>query len=498
MLDLCERLPEGESELDCAEACREARGGAALEGALRCVVAPTCDDLAACRDAADPAALCAALCARRDDCDVGAEDCAEVCEARFDTARVQAELVCTVVAAGCEGVETCVATPPPDCGLLCDAYDGCDLGDERCTTRCDDVDFADPAAYLPELACVLASDCGARRACRDGMLDAGAACLGWCRDRVECEGAADLTMVACLQACGEGLEGRDFLTLDAAGECLAVAPDCEARAGCIDEVAADAYCTDLCDEQARCGLIEDVDACLDACQGASELQVEVGACVVGELRGAGRCRRVAECVGAEVEPAGAGCVSFCARRAECDDDVDAFLCERECTPEPAGFPVRAACAHRSECGAVDACVEADAAIPQGCVDACGGLAEACEDLFGEDRDTIFDDPVHCSVECTAARIVNGSETYLEALPECFAGVECDGERVEACLVEPDSGCDQAWEYVVACMAGAFFPPEDQFLAACDEAQASCIIDQVDGLGGPDPLGLCGLLLVGCL
>ncbi len=494
--DLCGLLEDGETELECAEACRAARGQAALEGRLRCVLSPSCDDLSACQDAANPPLLCDALCDRRGECELPAEGCAEACEGRFDTARIQSELGCTAAAGTCDGVTDCVAPAPPECDVLCGALDGCDLGDDRCLTVCDNAHFVDPGSFLPHLACLLASDCDGRPACERGDLDAGAACLGWCRNQVECGDAAEQTMVECLEACGAGLEGRDFLTFDAADECLAEAEDCDALDACIDEVPADAFCEEVCGELVRCGLERDGEACEAACAADPDALVENAACVVEEIRGGNRCRPVAECIDAQVEPAGAACADFCERQAECDDGVDAFLCERECTPEPADFPVRAACTVRAECDDAQMCLDADPAIPDGCVEVCDGLAEDCEDLFGEDRDTIYDDAESCSVDCTGARIVNGEDEYLVELPVCIEEAGCDEVAVAECFDDPTNACGEAWDLIVQCQAQMFLGPEQQFLAGCDDMQAQCVIDAVAMLGGPDPL-LCPIFLLQC-
>lgn len=494
--DLCDLLADGETELDCAEACRAARGQAELEGRLRCVLSPTCDDLSACQDAANPPGLCEALCDRRGECERANEGCAEACEGRFDTARVQAELGCTAAAGACVGVDGCVAPSPPECDVLCDALDGCDLGTDRCLTACDNAHFVDPGSFLPHLACLLASDCAGRPACERGDLGAGAACLGWCRHRVECVEAPEQTMVECLQACGDGLEGRDFLSFDAAGECLAAAEDCEALAACTDAVAPDGFCGEVCGELVRCGLERDGDACEAACLEDPDALVDDAACVMAEIRGDGRCRPVAGCIDAQVEPAGPACAALCERQAECDDEVDAFLCERACTPQPADFPVRAACTVRAACEDAQMCLEADAAIPDGCVEVCGGLADDCADLFGEGRGTVYDDAEACSVDCTGARIVDGEDDYLAELPGCIEDAGCDEEAVASCFDDPANLCDDAWSLVVQCQAQMFLGPEAQFLAGCDDMQAQCVVDAVDMLGGPDPI-FCPIFLLQC-
>ena len=219
--------------------------------------------------------------------------------------------------------------------------------------------------------------------------------------------------------------------------------------------------------------------------------------MVAELRGENFCRPVAECIDAEVEEAGPGCASFCERRFECDDAVDPFLCERECTPEPDGFDVRAACARRAECAGLEDCANADGAIPDGCVDVCDGLVADCEDLFGEGRDTIYDDGAQCAVECAGARLVNGEADYLVELPMCLEDAGCDDEAIEACVEDPNNLCGDAWETVEACQAQMLFGDEAGFLRSCDDGLAMCIIDAVNQVGGPDPL-FCAIALLPCL
>ncbi len=352
---LCGELPEGQMEFECAEACREGRGDPAYEAQLRCALSATCDDALACKEAADPQARCEALCERRGACGEIPEGCAADCVARFSTARVQAELGCTAAAATCDGVAACVAPPAPDCARLCAADEACDIADDGCLAECDDAHFADPGDFLPRAACVLSGDCAERAACRDGSYDSGAACLGWCRLQIEC-GEAEGELLDCFSTCGEGYEGREFLTFDAASECLGMAGDCEALQGCVDAVEDDDYCEEYCGELARCHVGE-ADACLAACAESPDDAVDSAVCTIAEIRDGHLCRPVAECVGAEVEPAGPGCAAFCARAFECDDSQDPFLCERECTPEPEGFRVRASCAERAECEICDGLVD---------------------------------------------------------------------------------------------------------------------------------------------
>ncbi|MCB9543996.1 MAG: hypothetical protein H6703_16335 [Myxococcales bacterium] len=499
---LCGTLPDGQIELECTQQCRAAvdSGEGALIAPLRprlaCAYGDTCADIAACEAGAGAAADCAAFCARRGECAVdGGADCVADCTARGATARGFAERTRTLAAAECDGAALCVAPPPPDCATLCAPLDACALGGADCVRRCDDADFADPTGFLPTLACVSATErCDARARCLDGDLAGGAACLAWCRRANDCQGGGG-DPVDCVVECGGGLAGADGLTFDGARDCLAAAgadAECAALDACVDAVPADGYCAAFCGAVDGCRLGEGEDACLAACRAApaDAERVEQAACVLNARRSGAGCAVVAECIGAVVEPASPACQALCAAQNTCDEDVDAFLCERDCIPEPEGTPLRAACAARGGCAELPICLAAPAELPPACDDVCATLA-MCPGAIGAGADARYPDAAACLADCGGAAVLSEADDYAGELATCLDAAACDADAVTACYeAGPRGGCAEAWAAFVACnnqwipgLGGA--NDEATYVAQCEatlaadpnaQMQIDCLID----------------------
>lgn len=456
---LCGLLPAGQTEFACTEACHAAvRGGdpAAVEPYRRqfaCAYADSCAELTACQQQATPAVACAEGCGRLAECGVeGADACPADCEARFDTARVRGELACVQAAADCTGVQLCRTPPPPGfCGEWCAALEGCDLTDARCPQRCDDADFAGPDAFLARVACVTGTArCDVRAACESGEVAPADACLAWCRHQITCADGEATAFEACAIACGGDVGGAEGLRFEAARGCLAEAgpaAECAALAACVDEAEPATACAAYCTELARCRIDADTPACEAACLAGGEALAARASCSLTARRRGEGCGAVAACEGFEPEPASPACVTLCGAQHTCDEDEDAFLCERDCTPEPAGTPVRAACAERGGCETLDQCLAADGSIPAACAETCGVIA-ACDGLVGEGG-ALFEDDDACAATCAGAALVEGAD-YPPALRECVGQAGCGADAIRACIERPETLCQESWDALVSC------------------------------------------------
>lgn len=513
---LCGTLVDGQIELECTQQCRAAlaSGEAALIEPLRprlaCAFGGTCAEIADCEAGAGAAVDCDAFCARRGECAIdGGGDCAADCAARAGTARGFAERTCTLAAATCEAAAGCVAPPPPPCAVLCGPLESCAQGGADCVRRCDDADFVDPSRFLPELACVSATErCDARAVCSGGDFSGGVPCLAWCRRANECQGGGG-DPVDCVVDCGGGLDGAAGLTFDGARDCLAAAgsdAECAALDACVDAVPADGYCARFCEAIEGCRLTEDVAACLAECSAAPEdaERIEQAACVLNARRTSAGCAVVAECIGAVVEPASPACQSLCGAQNACDEDIDAFLCERDCIPEPAGTPIRAACAARGGCAELAICLDAPAELPAACADVCATLA-MCPGVIGAGADARYADAAACAADCGGAAVLSDSDDYAGDLAGCLDGAACVADAITACYERgPQGSCADSWDAFEACN-NLFIPliggaaDEPTYVAQCEaalaadpvttQAQIDCVIEVADRAMGD--AAICG-------
>lgn len=508
---LCGTLPGGQVEFECVQQCRAALGTgdqaliAPLRPGLACAYGDTCADIAACIEASGAADACPAYCARL--AEFGRpvpDDCEAVCLERGRTARGFAERSCTLAAGTAEAVDAhCAVPPPPRCDALCERLDACQLGGPECVASCDDDDFADPDAFLPRLACnVATARCDERAICEGGDLSGGDACRAWCKRESECNGA-DIDPVDCLIECGEGLPAAEGLLFDGARPCLEEAgPDaeCEDLDACVEAVPADGYCESFCAATVGCRLAEGNEACIADCRRNAEdaEQIEQAACAIAAQRAGAGCAVVAECIGAEVEPASPACQTLCAARNACDEDVDTFLCERDCIPEPEGTPVRAACAARAACNELQTCLDAPGVVPPVCDDVCGQVG-AC-DLLGEDG--LYADADGCRADCGGLEVLRGMGT-ADAIAVCVDGAMCDADAVTACFdVGPGYTCEDAYDAIQSCNNGPLFGADDRqtYLMTCNGAlmmdpattqgQIDCVVQVADEAMG-DPLACFG-------
>ncbi len=513
---LCGTLPDGQIEFECVQQCRAAlaSGDEALISPLRpgltCAYDDSCADIAACIEASGAADACPAFCARLGELgqDVP-EGCEADCLARSNTARGFAQRACGLAVADGEGYQAiCTPPPPPRCDVLCARLDACELGGADCVASCDDADFADPDLFLPRLACVASTArCDERLICEGGDLSGGDACMAWCTRSIEC-GGAEVDPVDCLVECGEGLPAAEGLLFDGARACLeAAGPDaeCEALDACVDAVPPDAYCETFCAATVGCRLVEGNEACIAACRATAEdpEQIEQAACAIGALNAGAGCAVIAECVGAEVEPASPACQSLCAAQNVCDEDADAFLCERDCIPEPEGTPLRAACAERATCAELQMCIDAPAAGPMACGDICATLG-MCPDLIGEADGALYPDADACLADCGGLEALRGEGT-AQAIAVCVDAAMCDGPTAAACFdIGPAYTCQDAWDGFVSCsnealLEGFGVVDEASYLAFCGDllamdpattqGQIDCVVETAQQAMG-DPI-VCG-------
>ncbi|MGC6417324.1 MAG: hypothetical protein ACON3Z_09400 [Bradymonadia bacterium] len=457
---ICGTLPPGQLELECVGLCREiveTRDRERLPEiwrGLNCAYAQSCDEFSVCTADVADALDCDGLCALRDECEL--QD-AGMCEARCDEDSGQlrnwAERLCTQVASGCDNVALCVAPEGPPCGRLCEPYEACGIDLNACVVACDDRDFLGQTDFLERYACTAAAmDCDQRLECRAGNFDGGFACLNWCRHELDCANDQG-DMLDCLDQCGTGLQGADGISFAASYDCLEALGadgDCVGVSACLEQVDPAVLCEASCAEQQRCLLLDEQAPCEAAClEQYAAGDFERLQCVLNARRTGAGCATVAECIGAEVEPANADCVAFCERRAMCDESYDVFLCQRECTPPGDDFDLRNRCEQIVECDDRALCDVGDGMIPEVCIEQCAAQAN-CEGIIGEGMDALYVSTEACQIDCAANGLRSGGET-LDSLAACMEGIECDSETFAGCIIgRPPVDCGAGWDAIVAC------------------------------------------------
>lgn len=471
----------------CSVACRPAfedeRGAEdrAIRDAERraCLAAPTCGAYVNCIEDSSPRAQCEAYCAALDACGglpVGEDRaiCAQNCDAGFVYDRLQSELRCVRAAAGeCAAIRAC-AVPVIDCDAGCERQIECGQADNLadCQRACDDDHLADPADTNLRLTCIaLTPSCGAEvDRCLDGDTSRAEPCARLCTVRTGCaeRGAPEFTM--CMNGCMNPLTPDDALRLFGAEGCLlaARADDCDALAVCLEAASPAPNAETVCPLAAVCGVPE--DTCVAAVE-APESGALAAACLIEAARVGLGCRAAADCVGFEPPPADEDCAAVCARRAECDPTLDAFLCERSCTPAPPGLAIQRACAEATRCNGLDACLDLDDQVAVPCGPVCAD-AVACG---------AFPDAQTCNEVCTGRiRSPNSPADLLIRVDACLAeagaGAACDPTAALACFTFASNGgdCAGACEALVTC--GALGPEEAE--TCVQDCEAASAVDPV--------------------
>lgn len=499
--DLCGLLPEDQLEVDCLENCQGAL--ASMDPLLidpylplfECAFLNSCPDVQACQRLAEPRVACREICQTQLECDAdGAEACLDECLEGFNTHRAQAERACSFATEGCDNVNLCVTPPPPDCDLYCGPLDACGAANARCPVECDNAHFADPAGFLPAIACLNGSDrCSDRQRCIDDGPERGQACLAYCTTTVGCNPQAVESMEACVVRCAsQGIAGELGMAFEAASPCLLeVGPDgaCDDLRACLNDADPDDACPVYCAELDRCLLTEDVAACEAACRETNDPNdITDAACVVNGRRRNANCGVAAECIDAQLPPISLPCAEICDAQARCDDAIDPFLCGQACDPEAEGIAIRAGCAQTAPCDQQMICDEPIDAIPPDCAAACGVIA-GCPGLIGEDG-AVFVDFDHCQTRCAGASMVLG-ENFPARLQGCAGDAMCDADAVRECFTTPENLCELGQEAVTACgldvpLIPGLPPAVENYEQQCEAlrpdqqaAQVACLQDAAD-------------------
>lgn len=402
-----------------------------LAGQIICNAEATCEDFGRCTENASPEGQCQRHCASLAGCGLAAEGCEETCDANWPRDRHALYRACVADAGeDCDAVSACALRPTVPCGAACERINECGFGDNRCEQMCDDAHVADPVEVALQVGCVLSAelclpegDALSVQACLEDPEAAGRGCLNYCRAEVECNVAADLS--ECLTQCVGGYPDREALRYAAAEPCLQMAPSdaaCEILDACFaEEVAVDCA--------AHCQTLDDCSVpspnCLADCAAAPN--PDVAGCVVDALRTGDECRGVAACMGYAPEPPSQACARTCELRENCDRAVDAFLCERACTPDPAALPIQLACLEASVCGEEEGCLALDAEPLAACEEPCA-TALACG---------AFDELDACLATCTGQQATPRGATYLDRVGNCLAAARdadpCDAQIAADCF-----------------------------------------------------------------
>ena len=434
--NVCGDLEGGPGEVAvCTTECREGFTedpdvNERLAGQIICNGQPNCGDFAACRETASPEGQCQRVCAALDGCGLGAEDCVETCDESWPRDRHALYREC-IAAAGddCDAVGACALRPAVPCQAACERMGECGFGGPRCAAVCDDAHVEQPVTMALQVGCVLSAevctpegDALSVQACLEDPEAVGRGCLNYCREELECNVAADLS--ECLTQCVGGYDDREALRYAAAEACLEMAPAdaaCEVLTGCFpDEIEVD--CEAHCQRLTDC--LVPAEDCAAACAAAPD--PDQAGCIVDALRTGEECRGVAACAEFVPDPASENCARTCEIRDECDRTVDAFLCERACTPDPAALPIHLACLEASVCGEEAGCLELGPEPLEDCQEPCAtGLACGA-----------FDDLAACLATCTGQQATPRGDTYLERLGQCLAAAR----EADPCDVEVASGC----------------------------------------------------------
>ena len=449
----------------CTGACRpvfmeeRAAEDAAVRGAARraCLAASTCDEYVECAEDSTPRAQCAEYCAALEACgalpvgeDLGA--CAQACDTRFATDRLQAELECVRDSAGeCPAIGAC-AVPVIDCDAGCERLVECGQTDNRadCQRTCDDAHLADPARTNLRTTCIaLTLECGLEvDRCLGGDTSRAEPCARLCTVETGCAARGAPAFTTCMNGCMNPLAADAAIRLFTASPCLLAAPadDCNALSACLEGLPPVPSADVVCPLAAACGVPE--DTCVAAVE-APDSGALAAACLIEAARVGLGCRTTAECVGFEPPPADQDCVALCARRAECNFTLDAFLCERSCTPAPPGLAIQRACAEVTRCNGLDACLDLDEQVAVPCAPVCAD-AVACG---------AFPDARTCNEVCTGRiRSPSSPADFLIRVDACLAqasaGAVCDPTAALACFAPAVIGgdCAGACEVLVSCGA----------------------------------------------
>jgi hypothetical protein len=306
--------------------------------------------------------------------------------------------------------------------------------------------------------------------CLGGDTSRAEPCARLCTVETGCAARGAPAFTTCMNGCMNPLAADAAIRLFTASPCLLAAPadDCNALSACLEGLPPVPSADVVCPLATACGVPE--DTCVAAVE-APDSGALAAACLIEAARVGLGCRTTAECVGFEPPPADEDCVVLCARRAECEPSLDAFLCERTCTPSPPGLAIQRACAEVTRCDGLDACLELDEQVAVPCAPACAE-AVACG---------AFPDARTCNEVCTGRiRSPSSPADFLIRVDACLAqasaGAVCDPTAALACFGVANNGgdCAEACEALVTC--GALGPEEAETCA--QECEAASVNDPV--------------------
>lgn len=263
-----------------------------------------------------------------------AADCLSALGLSDGLARERAEqlLTCIGTAADCERAAVCVenASTHFDRATFCQRYDGCGFRDQ--IGPCADFlryNFPQPLSFSVEL-CLhegLTDPCPSIDAitnCQGGR-QAQPDCAGSCHAHALCGTLpAGQAEEECVQACFVRVQGLDAQALAYVLDCGRASGTCEAFQDCQLERAPETRCAIACGRAVACGADENEVDCTETCSAdfVHPAWRDWLACVEADLQ----CEVVAACP----RSLAIGCEEQCARRRECDANVDADTCVRAC------------------------------------------------------------------------------------------------------------------------------------------------------------------------
>ncbi|MEE2787475.1 MAG: hypothetical protein VX589_09060 [Myxococcota bacterium] len=402
-----------------------------VQSVVGCIQAETCPAFEACREAASPEGQCTRFCESRSACGEVEDDCETQCNANWPRNRHAAWRACVEQAnADCDVINACVLAPTVPCDEACAKKAACNIETDRCVEICDDRQFENPIDVALEVACILAApECDGDdpltvSACMVDPLVAGTECLNYCRAKTNCDPNGDLA--GCLTPCVTGFSDVDGLFFDASRACLGALEadaNCEALAACVPETV-EVDCNEYCAQVTACNI--ERPACVAECE--AEPPLDRAGCVLESIRTRQRCGGIARCEGVAPPQVSAECRQYCREQANCNDDVDTYLCELECADNPAYLPYRLACIESTQCEGQAACLTLEAVPDPRCDEPCATL-NACMAL---ELDA-------CNAICTGQ--LASPETpddYLSTLRQCLNDARddmgtCDGALAATCL-----------------------------------------------------------------
>jgi hypothetical protein len=476
--DSCGSLPVGQNEFDCVETCTqlaqdEARDFLNYSAQFICNESNTCEEFNACLAIREEADDCRAYCDQQSTCGQADETCVDSCQARFGSQRGRVERECGQLLT-CEADQTCALDPAPNCALLCEPLQRCDLAGDNCIANCDDQDLVNFDYFLESLTCVESTTrCDIMAECL-GDSDRGDACLAYCRYQDQCNEGNE-SIEACVIQCNRYELNADVqASILLNQECLAglnANAACDDYSNCLQE---ETDVTDLCDD--FCTAVNscsfETENCLSECQNNATTNSDNIACVLSSDQRGEQCLGVANCLGIPTPIPTEACAQYCDRLSVCDPSTDLFFCYQDCNADDEGDLARAHCVSLVECENFNLC-DQSMSLPI-CETRCQSMEANCNDTFNEevsDFSTVEECAEICVGTAWAVEDVDG-----ERVNECLLAAEedlCNNESFATCFDGNIQGgtqelCDRGWEILNLCgLSGLLGLTEAQFYQDCE-------------------------------